>query len=144
MKQLQHVTTFSLIIALTGLSPVVAADAGRTSDDEGIQPDQRRVDSPLSYHLSLEQMDGIHAGGKSVNRTCGRGRSGQPDLSTPVVDAVNRTLSTPVVDPVNRTLSTPMADPVNRTLSTPAVDPVDRTQCGRSGQYESLNTTGRR
>ena len=26
MKQLQHVTTFSLLIALTGLSPVVAED----------------------------------------------------------------------------------------------------------------------
>ena len=47
MKQLQHVTTFSLIIALTGLSPVVAAESGRTSDDERIQPDQRPGDSPL-------------------------------------------------------------------------------------------------
>jgi hypothetical protein len=62
MKQLQHVTTFSLIIALTGLSPMAAADSGRTSDDETIQPDRRPFDSPLSYHLSLEQMDGIHAG----------------------------------------------------------------------------------
>ncbi len=33
MKRLQHVTTFSLIIALTGLSPMAAADSGKTSYD---------------------------------------------------------------------------------------------------------------
>jgi len=79
MKQLHHVTTFSLILALTGLSPMAVADSGKTSDDERIQPDQRPGDSPLSYHLSLEQMDGINAGGRSgqpnyVNSTS---RSGQ-------------------------------------------------------------------
>jgi hypothetical protein len=84
MKQLRHVTTtFSLIIALTGLSSVVAAEAGRTSYDVArIQPDQRRFEGPLSYHLTLEQMDGINAGGRSgkpdsVNTS---GRSGKPNL----------------------------------------------------------------
>ncbi len=81
MKQLQHVTTFSLVIALTGLSLVVAAEAASTLDGERIQLAQRPFDSPLSYHLSLEQMDGINAGGRSgqpnsVNTT---GRSGQHD-----------------------------------------------------------------
>ncbi len=83
MKQLQHVTTFSLIIALTGLSSVVAAEAGRTSYDVArIQPDQRRFEGPLSYHLTLEQMDGINAGGRSgqPGSVNSNGRSGKPDL----------------------------------------------------------------
>ena len=113
MKQLQHVTTFSLIIALTVLSPVVAADSGKISDDEGIQPDQRPFDSPLSYHLSLEQMDGIHAGNRPagcaeptgrnngerqrsgkpecVNTSC---RSGQPDAVNTHGRSGDRNLST--------------------------------------------------
>ena len=63
MKQLQYfVTTFSLIVALTGLSPMVAADAERTSDDARIQPDQRQSESSLGFRLSTEQMDNIQGG----------------------------------------------------------------------------------
>lgn len=61
MKQRQYITTFSLIVALIGLSPVVA-DAGRTSDGERAQPDQKRFESTLGYKLSPEQMDKVHAG----------------------------------------------------------------------------------
>lgn len=63
MKQRQYITTFILIMALTGLSPVAAADAGRTSGVERIQPDQRQFESPLEYKLSPEQMDKVHMGG---------------------------------------------------------------------------------
>jgi len=62
MKQSQYITTFSLILALTGLSPMVAADAGRTSGGERIQPDTRQFESPRGYKLSTEQMDNIRGG----------------------------------------------------------------------------------
>lgn len=62
MKQLQHVTTFSLIIALTGLSPVLEADAGKQPDGSLIQPDQRRIETPLKYQLTLTQLDAVKAG----------------------------------------------------------------------------------
>jgi len=62
MKQRQYITTFSLIVALTGLSPVMAADAGRTSAGERGQPDQKRFESTLGYKLSPEQMDKVHGG----------------------------------------------------------------------------------
>ncbi|MGH9195614.1 MAG: hypothetical protein ACRD1T_07735, partial [Acidimicrobiia bacterium] len=63
MKQLQHIiASFGLIMALTGVSSVLAADAGRTSGGERIQPDQRQFESPLNYRLSPAQMDDVHAG----------------------------------------------------------------------------------
>jgi len=62
MKQLQYVTAFSLIAALTGLSSVVAADAERTSGGERIQPDTRQFESRLGYKLSPEQMDKLYGG----------------------------------------------------------------------------------
>ena len=62
MKQHQYITTFSLIVALTGLSPVVAADAERTSGGERIQPDTRQFASRLGYKLSPEQMDKLYGG----------------------------------------------------------------------------------
>jgi hypothetical protein len=55
MKQRQYITTFSLIAALTGLSPVVVADAERTSDGERIQPAPGLFERPLGYKLSPEQ-----------------------------------------------------------------------------------------
>lgn len=123
MKQLQHVTTFSLMLALTGLSPMVAADSGRTSDDERIQQDQRPFDSPLSYHLSLEQMDGINAGGRSgqPNSVNTVGRSGQPGF-------------------VNSGRSG-QPDAVNTSDRSGRPDLVNTSS--RSGQYEAVNT-GRR
>ena len=58
MKQLQYIiTTFSLIVALTGLSPVVAADA-----ESGERTDPQPFESPLGYKLTTDQMDGIHGG----------------------------------------------------------------------------------
>jgi hypothetical protein len=62
MKQRQYITTFSLMVALTGLSPVVAADAGRATDGAQIQPDRRQFESPLGYKLSPEQMDKLYGG----------------------------------------------------------------------------------
>jgi hypothetical protein len=63
MKQLQYIiTTFSLIVAFTGMSPVVVADAGRPSGGERFQPDSRQIESPLRYKLSTEQMDNIRGG----------------------------------------------------------------------------------
>ena len=62
MKQRQSITTFSLIVALTGLSPMVAADAGSTSGGERSQPDTRQFESPLMYKLTPEQMDEVAGG----------------------------------------------------------------------------------
>ncbi|MGZ8223740.1 MAG: hypothetical protein ACXWTE_01295 [Methylobacter sp.] len=63
MKQQPYIiTTFGLMIALTGLSPIMAADAGRISGGGQIQPEQRQLESPQEYTLSPEQMDNIHAG----------------------------------------------------------------------------------
>jgi hypothetical protein len=62
MKQQQKfITTLSLIVGLSGLSPVMAADRG-TSGGEAIQPDMRRSDNHLRHKLSTAQMDQIHAG----------------------------------------------------------------------------------
>ena len=62
MKLRQYITMFSLILALTGLSPVAAAEAGSTSDGEQILPDQRQFESPVRYKLSPGQMDMVRAG----------------------------------------------------------------------------------
>jgi hypothetical protein len=60
MKQQQKfITNLSLIVALTGLSPVMTAEA---SDGERLPTDQRQIQSPLRYNLSPEQIDNIHAG----------------------------------------------------------------------------------
>jgi hypothetical protein len=64
MKRRKYITTFGLVVALTGLSPVVAADAGRTPGSERILPDQRQ--RPLMYKLSYEQMDKV-AGGSMLH-----------------------------------------------------------------------------
>lgn len=56
MKQRQYITTFSLIVALTGMSPVMAEDARGTT--------------PQAQVLSLEQMDSVTAG--STNLTPNR------------------------------------------------------------------------
>jgi hypothetical protein len=62
-RQQKFIPTLSLIVALSGLSPVVAADAGRTSDGVRSQPeDHRQLSSPVGYKLSPEQMDNVHAG----------------------------------------------------------------------------------
>jgi len=62
MRQRQYITTFSLIVALTGLSPVVVAEAGTPAGGERIHQISRQLDSPLGYKLSPEQMDGIRGG----------------------------------------------------------------------------------
>jgi hypothetical protein len=61
-QQQKFMTTLSLIVALSGLSPVVAADAGGTSGGERVQPDQRQFERPMMYKLTPEQMDNLHAG----------------------------------------------------------------------------------
>lgn len=67
MKQRQYITTFSLIVSLTGLSPVVAADAGSTSGGERTQPDTRQFEGrPIGYTLSPKQMDKIYGGTPSI------------------------------------------------------------------------------
>jgi hypothetical protein len=72
MKQLQYIiTTFSLIVALTGMSPVAVADAGRPSGGERFQPDSRQIEYPLGYKLSPEQMDKIYGGMSSIEGPVG-------------------------------------------------------------------------
>lgn len=67
MKQLQYITTFGLIVALTGLSPLVAADAGSTISTGGrIQTDQRGLEESAGYKLSTEQMDNVYGGATVV------------------------------------------------------------------------------
>ena len=67
MKQLQYIiTTFSLIVALSGLSPVVAADAGRTYDSVRIQADQKSTENTQAMRLSAAQMDNVHAGANPI------------------------------------------------------------------------------
>jgi hypothetical protein len=56
MKQRHYITTVSLIMVLTGLSPVVA-DA-----ESSARTDPRPFESPLGYKLTTDQMDGIHGG----------------------------------------------------------------------------------
>jgi hypothetical protein len=63
MKRRQKfITTLSLIGALSGLSPVMAADAGMNTGNERINTNNQRIERPLSYKLSPEQMDKTHAG----------------------------------------------------------------------------------
>lgn len=62
MKLRQHITAFSLIAVLTGLSPVVMADAERTTDSEKIQTNTRRDERAVQYRLTPEQMDAVHGG----------------------------------------------------------------------------------
>jgi hypothetical protein len=82
MKQQQKLTAnLTLVVALIGLSPVIAtaADSARTSDGPRgrpavVQDEARSTDSMRSgrspgqlktrenYRLSLEQMDQVHAG----------------------------------------------------------------------------------
>ena len=63
MKRPQKfISALSLREALGGLSPVVAADAGRTADDMRVQPYQRHFEKHLGFKLSPEQMDNVHAG----------------------------------------------------------------------------------
>ena len=59
MKQRQYITAFSLIVALTGLSPVVAADVRRRSANamENKSPIRTRM-----VELTDHQMDSITAG----------------------------------------------------------------------------------
>ena len=63
MKQLQYVAAFSLIVTLTGLSPVMAADAGsalggKTERAESSPPSENRV----RMVLTPTQMDKIQGG----------------------------------------------------------------------------------
>ena len=62
MKQRQYIITFSLIVALTGLSPVMAADAG-------IAPANVPVENSRSITLSHEQMDQVK-GGRILYQVC--------------------------------------------------------------------------
>ena len=71
MKQLQYIATFSLIVAVTGLSPVVAADAGRTSGGERIQPNTRQFEDSIGYKLSPKQLDKIYGGMINEDRPTG-------------------------------------------------------------------------
>jgi hypothetical protein len=61
MKQRQCIATVSLILALTGLSPVMAADAGMESGGAQNQTHPSNA-PPAKFALSLAQMDEVHAG----------------------------------------------------------------------------------
>jgi hypothetical protein len=61
-QQLQYVATFSLIVAVTGLSPALAADAGRTSGRSRLQPDHQMSENTVRYRLAPAQMDKVRGG----------------------------------------------------------------------------------
>jgi hypothetical protein len=61
-RQQQFITTLSLTVALSGLSPVMAADAERTSGDVRLQVHQRQSGKPQRVSLSAEQMDNVRGG----------------------------------------------------------------------------------
>jgi len=61
-RQQKFITILSLIVALTGLPPVVAADAGRDSGGEQFGPVQSHNVS-RKVQLTASQMDNVHAGG---------------------------------------------------------------------------------
>jgi hypothetical protein len=62
MKQRQLVTAICLSVALTGLSPMVAADTAGTSEVKSIHRVPRHAATTVRNELSPEQMDKIHAG----------------------------------------------------------------------------------
>ncbi len=62
MKQRQYITIFGLIMTLTGLSPIVTADAGSTSVSGRIQEARQDRESPQRYELGQAQLDRVHAG----------------------------------------------------------------------------------
>ncbi len=59
MKRRKYITTLSLIVALTGLSAVVAADAVRTSMNS---PKTTAAAKPQLSILSSIEMDRVHGG----------------------------------------------------------------------------------
>jgi hypothetical protein len=62
MQQRHKSTTVRLMMALMGRLPVRAAEAGKPSGGERIQPDQRQCEPCFGYQLSLEQMQEIYGG----------------------------------------------------------------------------------
>lgn len=66
-RQQKFVTTLSLIVAVSGVSPVVAADAGSTSG-EAKQANSTPSESHKRYQLSTAEMDKIHGGQCSCNQ----------------------------------------------------------------------------
>jgi hypothetical protein len=69
MKQQQKfITTLGLIVALSSLSPVMAADVGSTSGGEAKQASSTPSESHKRYQLSTPQMDKIHGGQCSCNQ----------------------------------------------------------------------------
>ena len=62
MNQRKYIAALTMIVGLTGLSPMVAADAGRTSDGDRQQMARLQLERPQTYKLSPEQMDNVHAG----------------------------------------------------------------------------------
>ena len=62
MKQRHYMTTVSLIMALTGLSAVAAADAGIGSGHRRIHSEIVHPENTRPITLSHEQMDQVTAG----------------------------------------------------------------------------------
>ena len=64
MKQRQYITTFSLIVALTGLSPVVVADVAGGKE----RPANSHSDPvpPQTIELTAHQMDAVTGGGAGL------------------------------------------------------------------------------
>jgi hypothetical protein len=61
-RQQKFITTVSLIVALSGLSSVVAADEGMASGHRRIHSVTENSENSRPVLLSHEQMDGITAG----------------------------------------------------------------------------------
>ena len=69
MKQRQYIITFSLIVAFTGLSPVMAADAGIAPGHRHIHSTNVPVENTRPITLSHEQMDQVK-GGRILYQVC--------------------------------------------------------------------------
>ena len=72
MKQRQFITAFSLTVVLSGLSPVVAADAGRTPGRRAISnsSNTRPFESTRPITLSREQTGPGSKGGRILYQVC--------------------------------------------------------------------------
>lgn len=60
-KQIRGIA-IGLILTLAGAAPLMAADAPKQADAPAAQAHRNAPPSGARYNLSMEQMDGVHAG----------------------------------------------------------------------------------
>jgi hypothetical protein len=61
-REQKFITMLSLILVLSGLSSVAAADVGMEADGPQNQQTHQSNAPPVKFALSLAQMDEVHAG----------------------------------------------------------------------------------